>query len=365
MGEQTGDKTEEPTPHKMREARKKGQVAKSKEITVAFVVLAAFFSLRFFAQGMWHRLIGEAQFLFNSIGNIREINFDFAYIQRIGWSAILTLIFSVLPLFIVVVLVAILVEGIQTGFLVSFESAKPKLDKVNPINGIKNLFSLKKFIMILVTVAKMIVIMYTLQYVVRKHIPQIIRAIHYEVWHIMVFTARIVWEIAYRVAMVYLVIAFLDFMYQRYNFKKQMMMTKQEVKEEYKRLEGDPLIKQRQRQKQREMAQKRQMGQVPGADVVVTNPTFVAVALKYDPTTMKAPTVVAKGLRLVAEKIKEIAVDSHVPVLEREELARALYNTTEIGGSIPYELYRAVAEILAFVAHLKQQRKGLVTATNG
>jgi flagellar biosynthetic protein FlhB len=175
-------------------------------------------------------------------------------------------------------------------------------------------------------------------------------------WSLMILAAQLVFDIAMKVGMFYILIAAFDYFWQKHSFKKSMMMTKQEVKEEYKRLEGDPTIKQRQRQVQREMAQKRQMGQVPKADVVVTNPIHIAVAIGYDPKIMKSPQVLAKGKRLIAATIKRLAEEHNVPIVENIELAHNLYNTTEPGNAIPPNLYRAVAEVLAFVYRLGRNR---------
>ena len=181
-------------------------------------------------------------------------------------------------------------------------------------------------------------------------------------YDVMAFTGRIVMKTITRIAIFFIFIAGLDFVYQRYEYIKGLKMTKKEVKDEYKRLEGDPLIKQRQRQTQREMSQGRQMGSVPGADVVVTNPIHIALAIKYTPNQMRAPILLAKGKRLVAQSIKDLANEHNIPIVEDQPLARRMYENTEVNGEIPQEYYKAVAEILAFVYKIKQKKKKKNTA---
>lgn len=357
MGEQSGDKTEEPTPHKLREARKKGQIAKSKEITTALVFLVSYVVLKNTAVSMWQHMVDYGSYIFGLIENssqVVEVGFDLGLIQM----GMMTFFRSVLPVFIATFVIAVVVEAFQTQFNVSTEQLTPKLEKLNPLEGLKRMFSIKGLVQMILSLAKIVVIFWIIWSVIQGQLPAILSAMSLPLWGVMGLTGDLVFTIAMRVAIFYVLIAIFDYFYQKQQFKKSMMMTKQEVKEEYKRLEGDPIIKQRQRQAQREAAQKRMMGGVPKADVVVTNPVHLAVALQYNAVEMKAPVLLAKGQRLVAQEIKDIAEAHNIPVVENEPLAQQLFKTTEVGQEIPADMYRAVAEVLAFVYKLGRNKRG-------
>lgn len=356
MGEQTGDKTEEPTPHKLQEARKKGQVAKSKEITTAVLVLVTYQVLKVVAADMWYGIVEFSQFMFRQIKEAPRL-LDATFASALLNHSILTLLKIMLPIFAVTFFTAIIIENLQTQFVVSAESMTPKLDKLNPLSGLKRIFSMKGFVQIIITIIKIFIVAMIVWSVIKKNIPIIITAMTMDLWSLMIFVGSLVVTISMKVAGFYIAIAALDYLYQKHEFKKSMMMTKQEVKEEYKRLEGDPVIKQAQRQKQREASMRRQQGAVPNADVVVTNPVHLACAIRYNPEVDKAPLLIAKGQRLQAEEIKKIAEENYIPIVENEELAQSIYKTTESGESIPPELYRAVAEVLAFVYKLGRNKK--------
>ncbi|MDA1353046.1 MAG: flagellar biosynthesis protein FlhB [bacterium] len=353
MGEDSGDKTEEPTPHKLREARNKGQIAKSKEFTSAILLLASFYTLKGFAMTMWGKMSGLSVSVFSVLGE----PFSGAlagFFMREG----LKVTFSVLmPLFLVIMILAIILEALQTNFLISAEPLAPKLDNINPISGFKKFFSLKQYVELIKSLIKMSIVIALLYFIIRDEYFIITQSQVRNIWLIMGKVGAIVMKVVTQIGVAYFFIALLDFVYQRYEFIKSMRMTKKEIKEEYKRLEGDPTVKQRQREAQRNMAQGRQMGAVPGADVVVTNPVHVAVALKYDQNENRAPIVLAKGRRLVAHEIKRIAEEHFIPIMENPPLARAIFKESEVGDEIPVEYYKIVAEILAFVFNLKKNRK--------
>ncbi len=356
MGEQSGDKTEEPTPHKLEEARKKGQIAKSKELTTAVLVLLTYKVFAGVAEKMWNQLVEYSQFMFRMVENAKTM-LDIGYYSALMGYTINILLTTLMPIFLVTFLVAILVEVAQTQFVFSFETLTPKLDKLNPMNGLKRIFSMKGFIQIIITLLKIIIVAWIAWSVIKENLEMIVMALNMAPWNFMFFVGDLVMKIAMKVAGFYIAIALIDYLYQKYDFKKSMMMTKQEVKEEYKRLEGDPLVKQAQRQKQREASQRRQKGAVPKADVVVTNPVHLACALKYDADSDKAPVLLAKGERLNAQEIKRIAEDNFIPIVENEALARSIYKSTEPGEAVPPELYRAVAEVLAFVYKLGRNKQ--------
>ncbi len=264
MGEQSGDKTEEPTPHKLREARKKGQVAKSKEITTAILVLVSYYVFKSTAGHMWHYMVDFPKQLFELIPH-SEYVLSMAFAVEMVWHGIIIFFLITAPIFLTTFVVAILVEGAQTGFNFSSESLTPKLEKLNPIEGIKRMFSVKGLVQIVISLIKIIIVAWITWNVIKDKLPEILGLMALPHWSLMLLAAQLLFEIAMKVGLFYILIAIFDYFYQRQAFKKSMMMTKQEVKEEYKRLEGDPTIKQRPRQIQREMAQKRQMGQVPKA----------------------------------------------------------------------------------------------------
>lgn len=355
MGEQSGDKTEEPTPHKLQEARKKGQVAKSKELTTAILVLVTYRVFASVATTMWQQIVDYAQSMFRMVENIAA-QLDLAYSQQLLIYTINNLLKIIMPILLVTFLVAILVEVLQTQFVISSEALTPKLEKLNPMNGLKRIFSLKGFVQILITLLKIIIVAWIVWSVIKDRLPLVISSLQMTPWNLMFFVGDLLMAMAMKIGAFYLGIAILDYLYQRYEFHKSMMMTKQEVKEEYKRLEGDPQVKQAQRQRQREAAMRRQKGAVPGADVVVTNPVHLACAIRYNSEVDKAPILLAKGRRLIAEEIKRIAEESFVPVVENEALARSIFESTEPGNTIPPELYRPVAELLAFVYKLGRNK---------
>jgi len=353
MGEDQGEKTEEPTPHKLREARKKGQIAKSKEITAAIMIFVSFFTFSFAARSMWENLSGVLFEAFEYIPLEFSVSIAGMLMKRVLFIFLITLA----PLFAANFLAALIVENIQTGFLFSLPAIAPKLSKLNPIEGAKKFFALKQYVELLKSIIKMIVVVWLIYSVLKKELIMVLLAQQLTLWQVMGFTGGLVMKIIVRIGGFYLVIAIFDYIYQKYEYMKSMKMSKKEIKDEYKRLEGDPMIKQRQKEAARQMSQGRQMGAVPGADVVVTNPVHLAIAISYKPDEMEAPIVVAKGKRLVAEEIKRIAETLYIPIVENPPVARALYAVTELDKQIPAPFYHAVAEILAFVYNLKKKRK--------
>jgi flagellar biosynthesis protein FlhB len=353
MGEDSGEKTEEPTPHKLREARKKGQTAKSKDLTSAILVVVSFYTLKGSVGYIWTKLVNFSYSIYEYIP--AEFNASIAgFILKDMMFMFLT---TMAPLFAANVFVAIMVESLQTGFILSFDPLEPKFDKLNPIEGMKKYFSMKQYVELLKSVVKMTLVIYVIISAIKEDFFIVLIAQQLSLWQMMEFTGGIVMKVVVRVGMLFLVIAMFDYLYQRYEFVKGLKMSKKEIKDEYKRLEGDPTIKQRQREAQRQMSQGRQMGAVPGADVVVTNPVHVAIAIQYSPNKMKAPKVIAKGKRLIAQEIKRIAELNFIPIVENPPLARGLFDTSLVGGEVPPKYYKAVAEILAFVYNLKKKKR--------
>lgn len=353
MGEDSGEKTEEPTPHKLREARKKGQVSKSKDLTTAILMVVAFYMLKLTAVMIWEEMTGMLTRTYTMIPE--EFNAQIAGL--ILFDMVVTFFRAMLPMFAVNVIVAILIELMQTGVVISTDPLVPQLNKLNPIEGAKKFFSLKQYVELVKSIVKMAIVISLIYIAIRSELPFIIIAQELTLWQLMGIVGALVMKTILWIAGAYFVIGVLDFFYQRYEYIKSLRMSKKEIKDEYKRLEGDPMIKQRQRDAQRQMAQGRQMGAVPGADVVVTNPTHIAVALKYETKTMNAPTVIAKGERLIAETIRQIAQTNDVPIVENKPLAQALFKLSYVDQTIPPQFYKAVAEILAFVYNLRKKRK--------
>ena len=354
MGEQAGDKTEEPTPHRLKEARDKGQVIKSKEITTAFLLVVSYVLLRFLGDSIWRELAGMTRSIFEQIPYTTD--FGYSFVGTILLVALRAMAFTLAPLFGVVFLTAVIVESLQTGFISAADPISPKLERINPLEGFKRLVSMQGLFELVKSLLKIIIVFWITWLAVKDDIVYIIGLVDAHPWEAMLVGGSIAFKIAIRVAIFYLFVAILDYLYRRWDFMKNLRMTRQEVKEEYKRLEGDPHVKQRMRDLQRAMSSQGMMGSVPGADVVVTNPTHIAVALKYEASKMKSPIVLAKGKLMIAEEIKRIAEEHSVPVIENEMLARNLYNTTKVGAQVSGELYQAVAEVLAFVYKLKKDR---------
>ena len=349
-----GDKSEEPTPHRLREAREKGQVAKSKEITTAFLLLLSYFLFRYLGEFMWQNLAEMAQAIFQLLPEAKDFSLVFAgYLLLIGLRA---MAFVLLPIFAITFLAALLAEALQTGFVFSLDPLTPKLERVNPLEGFKRMFSMQGFVELIKSLLKIVIVFYIAWYAARDDLAYIIILIEAHPWQAIVLGGDIAYRIAIRVGLFYILIAILDYFYRRWEYMRNLKMTKQEVKEEYKRLEGDPLIKQRMRELQRQVAYQRMMSAVPQADVVVTNPTHIAVALKYNQSKMKAPLVLAKGERKVAEEIRRIAEAHEISVIQNEPLARSIYRTTRVNQEVPPELYQAIAEVLAYVYEIKRDR---------
>jgi flagellar biosynthetic protein FlhB len=345
------EKTEKPTSKRIQEARKKGQVAKSPEVSSALILIGSLGVLVFAGAWMFWKL---AEFMHGVFGNLGTIN-----IQGDSATAFLLEVFEqifilIMPLMGVLLIVGIGANLMQVGFLFTLEPFAPKLSKFNPISGMKNLVSLKSMVELLKSMLKILLIGAIAYAVLMGEIEMLPSLMAMSVGQILSFIGIASLKILLYVALAMLAMAVLDFVYQKWQYTKDLMMTKQEVKDEWKQSEGDPRIKGKIRQAQKEMAMRRMMQAVPDADVIITNPTHLAIALKYNAEEMVAPQVVAKGAAFVAERIKEIAQENGVPTVENKPLAQVLYKSCEIGESIPDTLYRAVAEILAYVYRLRR-----------
>lgn len=343
------DKTEPATPRRRREARQRGQVARSAELNSAIILLVSLLALRLAGPVMIQRAGAIAR---RFLGEFPKEDITQATVQAGLAQLLLDTAVMLAPLLGAVVVAAFAANAIQVGFVMSTEPLAPKGTRLDPIAGIGRMFSMRSAVELLKGVAKTVVIAGMVFAFLKAEYPTVMRLMGADPGHIASGIGGLIFRMLFRAGIAMLIIAAVDYGFQRHQHEKNLRMTKQEVKEDFKRSEGDPLIKSMIRQRQRQIAKNRMMEQVPKADVVVTNPTHFAVALKYDVQTMAAPVVLAKGQRLIAQKIKKIAQENRVPMVENVELARALYKSTEIGDEVPAELYVAVAEILAYVYRL-------------
>ena len=346
-----GEKTEQPTDKKRSDARGKGQVAKSQELNAAFVLLGGFLGLRILWEYIYNNIAGYSAYIFANA--YMDINVETIYELTIGVIQLLTK--TSLPVMLGIMVFGLAVNFYQVGFLITTEPIGFKLDKLNPINGFGRFFSKRALVELVKSLIKICVIGFFLYQYLKDEIPYMPYFIYYDLIHSLTEIADKIFIMAFQVIAVIMVLAAADYAYQKWQMTQDLMMSKQEVKDEYKQAEGDPKIKAKIKQKQREMAMQRMMEQVPKADVIVTNPTHLAVALRYE-AGMSAPMVVAKGKDVVAERIKTIARENRIMIVENKPLARALYEAVEVGGDVPQELYQAVAELLAYVYRLKKKK---------
>ncbi|AHI06935.1 flagella-associated protein [Bdellovibrio bacteriovorus W] len=351
--DENGEKTEQATDAKREEYRKKGNVAHTKELASAFMLLAAagcVYALgRFFFKNLFE--VFNYSFGNNMVVLVREGNFTEALTYCSSKALIL-----MAPVLGMAGVIGAASSIMQVGFLQVEDALEPKFEKLNPAEGFKRVFSLRAVVEALKSILKMGAIGMVLYFLLRGEVKQVPYMLTFSLEQTLMYLGTVIAKLLGGVGAVMLVIAAADYFYQRWDLEKKMMMTKQEVKEEHKQREGDPMIKSRIRRIQREMASKRMMSEIPKADVVITNPTHIAVVLKYS-DNLPAPQVVAMGADLIAEKIKEIARENNIPVVENKPLARTIFKTLKIGQVIPRELFVAVAEVLSYVYRLRRKRR--------
>ncbi len=344
------EKTEAATPKKRSKAREEGQVAKSIELSSVFVLLSGvavlFFTGHFFGDNFSQLM--RTSFTFNAVPQF-DIQFCLTLLNRFStWFFKL-----VLPVMGAVVFTGLVINIFQVGFKISTKAIAPKLDKFNIIKGFGRLLSVKSFGELIKSILKLTIIGCIVYFIIRAESRIFLHMYHWEVSAILIYMLKVIFKIFIWVIMVMMLLAIADVAFQRWQFEKQLKMTKQEVKDETKQTEGDPQVKSRIKSIQIQTARRRMMHEVPEADVVVTNPTHLALAIRYEPGAMGAPRVVAKGAGHVAERIKQLASDHQIPVIENKKLAQNLYKLVKIGEEVPIQLYQAVAELLAYVYKLK------------
>jgi flagellar biosynthetic protein FlhB len=345
------EKTEEATPKRKEEARKKGQVAKSTEISSAFIILAAFLALKMLGPYIYEQLIAYMRLTFSHFSTA-DFTINMVYILLLNLG--LVFLKTVLPLMVVVFVISLAVNILQVGFVLSFEPLMPQLDRINPVSGFQRLFSLRSLVELVKSLLKIGIITYFVYRFIMKETAQVPSLISADLTDSLRYSGGLVADLALEIGAVILVLAAMDYFYQWWEHNKSLKMSKQEVKEEFKQTEGNPQIKGKIKERQRAIAMRRMMQEVPKATAVITNPTHFAVAIRYD-KMMIAPEVIAKGQDFLAERIKQVARENGVAVVENKPLARALYATVEVGDAIPSELYQAVAEVLAYVYRLKRR----------
>lgn len=349
-----GEKTEKATPKKRQDERKKGQVAKSQELAGAVVLLASFLCLMVFGGYIKERLVA----LFTDVFYHRlTTDVTSENVMTMFGEYAVQILLLLAPIFLVVIVMGVVSNYIQVGFLLTGEPLKMKFNKLDPIQGFKKIFSMRSLVEFLKSVLKIIIIGYLVYSTLWGERSQISKLSQIPVEEVFHYTAKLTMNLGLKIGIALFVLSVFDYIYQRYEYEKGMRMSKQDIKDEYKKMEGDPLIKGKIRERQRRMALQRMMQEVPKADVIITNPTHFAVALKYDGSQMEAPQVVAKGQDFVALRIKEIAKEHGVVTIENKPLARALFQRAEIGDSIPGDLFQAVAEVLAYVYKLQGKVK--------
>ena len=346
------DKTEEPTQKKRDDARKKGQVGRSTDMSAAFVLLMGFFIIKMLWEFIYHRIADYTTYVFSHLNQ----TVDTESVVRIFIGIIELLAQTALPIMLAIMLVGLAINMFQVGLNFNTEAIEFKLDKLNPINGFGRIFSKRSLMELAKSLMKIAIIGFFLYDFLVDHLMEMPQFIYFDLTTSLAQISDIIFKMAFEVIGVIMIVGFLDYAYQKWQTTQDLKMSKQEVKDEMKQSEGDPQIKGKIKQKQRQMAMSRMMQEVPKADVIVTNPTHFAVALKYD-KGMVAPQIVAKGQDMVAQRIKDIARENRVPIVENKPLARALYAAADVGDIVPAELYQAVAEVLAYVYRLKNNRR--------
>lgn len=355
MAEQDGlEKSEQPTAKKLEDARNRGQVAKSLEVNSLAVFVTGLILLYLFQNFIGTRLGNFSVSIFNSLDVLKN---KISLVSYFAFDWYVYFVITITPIFLGIVIVSLFANFSQVGLNFSSEALIPKFSKLNILKGVKNLFSTRAGVEVLKSLFKLSIIGSFTYWVLEDLIDNATLLEALSINEILVFMLDSAFSLLWKVALIFIALAATDFVFQRHKFRKDMMMTKQETKDELKQTEGDPQIKSRIRKVMILAARNRMMHNLPKADVVITNPTHYAVALKYDMQKDPAPEVIAKGADELAQKIKEIAAKHNIPIKEDKELARALYKMCDIGDRIPAALFKSVAQVLAYVYNLKNASK--------
>jgi flagellar biosynthetic protein FlhB len=352
MSEQTGEKTEQPTPRRLEDALKRGQVARSAEVQTVFVLLGGLAALSFAGQETWRNLAGATMAM---LGHLHDTSITSNSLQGYAISGALVVVRCAGPIVVATALAGLLAGAIQNRFNTASEALTPNWNRVNPVEGFKRIFSVNMLVPTSTALVKIGFIILLTYSEVRTILSDPIFTTSVSVGRIAEFLATTWIRIIFRICLVLMVIAAADYGYQWWRNHQELMMTREELKDEAKSNEGNQQIKSA-RRRRRATSKAKMLAEVPKADVVVTNPTHIAIALKYDRKSMRAPRVVAKGIRLNAERIREIARQHQVPILENKPLARLLFKHGRVGGEVPAQFYAAVAEVLAWVYRVNRYR---------
>ncbi len=353
-----GEKTEEPTAKKLSDARKEGQVAKSQDMGNALLLIALFLLLKLWAGTMGTQFLENFESIYSKIPDIvvyynGELNTREIYLLINGLIG--RLLMMLLPIFAIGVFVCVVVDLAQVKWSPTSKPLMPKFSKLNPITGFSKIISTRSLVELVKSIGKILIVYYVVYNTLKDKLSFLHSLYDIPLIQAILQVGGLAIDLGLRISFIYLILAFVDLKYQKWKFHKDMKMTKQEVKDEYKNAEGDPQIRAQIKQKMREASQRRMMQSLPQADVVITNPTHYAVAVKYDPEVADAPYVLAKGEDFLAQRIKETAKANNIEIVENKPLARMLYHNVDVGAVIPPELYHSVAEVLAFVYNLKNK----------
>lgn len=352
--ESGGEKVLPASAQKLRKARDEGNIARSQDLASGIALAMALIAIVVFGSGMLDIMLGAGRYY---LGNAAELAPDQASLVRLASGALWTVAITVLPVALVLVASGILVNLFQVGFLVTTKPMTPKFSRVNPISGFKRFFALRTFVELIKSIFKLILVVTVVWFTLRGRLDDVLMLMVLTPTGILNGVASLVFDVWWRIAAVMVVLGLFDYAYQRWQHLQDQRMTHQESRQENKELEGNPEVKRRVRQLQRQMATQRMMQDVPEADVIITNPVRYAVALRYDMAEMETPVVVAKGARKLAERIREVAAEHDVPIVRKPELARALHRSIEVGDSIPEDLFRTVAEVLSYVYRIDRRRE--------
>lgn len=358
-----GEKTEPATSKKLDDVRKEGQVAKSKELISAVSLLVLFVLIKVYIGIVGEKLLKVFQDFYNTFDKIISSSAT-GLPMNLSLEAVKQMLISIVliaaPFLIVAVIIAFLLNVLQQKWMVTAKPLQPKASKISPLSGFKRIFSVKQLVELLKAIAMMAVIGIVAYQTIKDKLPLILTFYNIPLYTAIAAVGNILVDMGIRVSAVFLIIGFADLIFQRHKFKTDNMMTKQEVKDEFKNSEGDPQVKGQVKRRMMEISRRRMMEALPEADVVITNPTHFAVALKYEPNSGKAPVVIAKGADYLAFQIKDKAKEYHIEIVENKPLARILYHNVDIGMEIPPELYQVVAEILARVLQPGKQKTMLL-----
>lgn len=347
-----GEKTEPATSKKLNDIRKEGQVAKSKELITAVSLMSIFIILKIYLSKLGTGLIDVYTQVYNSISKVVDDSYNGLPIRTAGsvmQQVIIDMIKLVIPILLVAIVIAILGNMLQQKWMVTAKPLQPKFSKISPISGFKRMFSVRQLVELIKSIAMISIIMIVVYNTVKSKMNILLTFYDVGLNTALSTIGSIIIDLGIKISAVFLIVGFADLFYQRIKFKNDNMMTKQEIKDEFKNTEGDPQVKGQIKRRMQEVSRRRMMQQLPEADVVITNPTHFAVALKYEPDAGKAPVVIAKGADYLAFQIKDKAKEYNIAIVENKPLARILYHNIDIGMEIPPELYQAVAEILAVV----------------